>query len=81
MTIRVGVDAVIEEALLRDFPNEVQLVRIAEKLQGEVEVDFWVPALPPKIVHGQWAYLKGVRVVQVPWAGVDTLRHIFPPEG
>jgi hypothetical protein len=40
MTIRLGVDAVIEEALLRDFPNEVQLVRIAEKPQGEVEVDY-----------------------------------------
>src|SRR6266851_6852092 len=80
MTVRVGLDAAIDEALLEDFTKEVQLVRISEKLQGEVEIDFWVPALPPKIVQRQWAHLKGVRVVQVPWAGVDSLRHIFPPE-
>jgi phosphoglycerate dehydrogenase-like enzyme len=80
MTVRVGVDVAIDKALLEDFTKEVQLVRIAEKPQGEVQVDFWVPALPPKIVQRQWAYLKGVRVVQLPWAGVDSLRHIFPPE-
>jgi phosphoglycerate dehydrogenase-like enzyme len=80
MTVRVGVDAAIDKALLEDFTKEVQLVRIAEKPQGEVQVDFWVPALPPRIVQCQWAYLKGVRVVQIPWAGVDSLRHIFPSE-
>jgi len=80
MTVRVGVDAAIEEAFLEDFTKEVQLVRMVEEPQEEIEVDFWVPAMPPKIVQYQWAYLKGVRVVQIPWAGVDTLRHIFPPE-
>jgi len=79
MTIRVGVDASVDEAMLEDFTKEVQLVRIAEEPQGEVEIDFWVPALPPKIVRRQWQHLKGVRVVQLPWAGVDTLLKLFPP--
>jgi hypothetical protein len=50
MTVRVAIDAAIDEGLLEDFTKEVQLVRIAEKAQGEMEIDFWVPALPPKIV-------------------------------
>jgi phosphoglycerate dehydrogenase-like enzyme len=46
-----------------------------------VELDFWIPLSPaPKVVEEQWRHLKGVRVVQAPWAGVDSPRHIFPPE-
>jgi phosphoglycerate dehydrogenase-like enzyme len=35
--------------------------------------------LSPPVVEQQWAHLEGVGVVQAPWAGVDALRHIFPP--
>ena len=53
MTVRVGLDAAIDEASLEDFTKEVQLVQIAEKPQGEVEIDFWVRALrhilPPEV--------------------------------
>src|SRR4030095_2612020 len=79
MMVRIGVDAVVDAALVNDIPNNVQVVRIAEEPQGEVEVDFWVPALPFKIVQRQWPYLKGVRVVQVPWAGVDSWLKLIPP--
>ena len=78
--VRVGVDASLDEALLKDFTREAQLVRIAKEPQGEVEIDFWIPASSPKTVQAQWPHLKGVRVVQSPWAGVDSLRHLFPPE-
>jgi len=72
MKVRVGVDAVVDDALLETFPKDVQLVRIDEKPEGEIEVDFWVPAMPFNIAQRQWSHLKGVRVVQVPWAGVDS---------
>src|SRR5260221_13069646 len=78
--VRVGVDASVDAALLKSFTKEVQVVRIATEPQGEVEVDFWIPLLPPKTVEGQWPHLKGVRVGQAPWAGVDLLRHLFPPD-
>ena len=51
-----------------------------EDAREEIEIVFWVPALPPRIVRLQWQCLKGVRVIQTPWAGVDTLLGIFPPE-
>lgn len=80
MKIRVGVDTVVDEALLQGFSGEVQIVRIPEDPVAEIEIDFWVPALRPRIVQRQWQHLKGVRVIQPPWAGVDRLLRFFPPE-
>lgn len=79
MMIRVGVDASVDEAVLADFTREVELVRIPEQPQGDFEVDFWVAAMPPRILRRQWPHLKGVQVIQVPWAGVDLLLNLFPP--
>jgi phosphoglycerate dehydrogenase-like enzyme len=80
MAVKVGVDDVIDDALLKDFGGELQLVRIPEKMRTEVEVDFWIPFLPPKSAQEQWSRLRGVRVIQAPWAGVDAMQHIFPAE-
>ena len=78
--VRVGVNASVDRALLKDFTREVQLVWIPDEPRGEIGVDFWIPLSHPKLVPDQWPHLKGVRVVQAPWAGVDLLRHVFPPE-
>lgn len=78
MTVRVGVDTSVGESLLRGWGTDVQFVRIPEDPQAEIEIDFWVPALPPRIVRRQWQHLKGVRVIQAPWAGVDTLLKVLP---
>ena len=80
MKVRVGVDLSVDEALLAGVGSEVQFVRIPEDPQGAIEIEFWVPALRPSIVRRQWQHLQGVRVVQLPWAGVDTLLKVFPPE-
>jgi phosphoglycerate dehydrogenase-like enzyme len=78
--VRVGVNASVDKALLKDFTREVQLVWIPDEPQGEIELDFWLPLSHPSRVPDQWPHMKGVRVVQAPWAGVDLLRHVFPPE-
>ncbi|MGA9812609.1 MAG: 2-hydroxyacid dehydrogenase [Terriglobales bacterium] len=80
MKVRVGVDASIDDRFLEGFTKEAQLVRIPQQPEGEIEVDFWVAAMPPRILRAQWPHLKGVRVVQSPWAGVDTLLKLFPDE-
>jgi len=79
MKVRVGVDVSVDDSLLAGFGREVQMVRIPEEPEAEIEIDFWVPAMRPSTVQRQWQHLKGVRVVQAPWAGVDTLRKFFPP--
>src|SRR5579863_2222539 len=80
MLVRVGVDASIEENVLQGFSSDVLLVRVPEEPREELEVDFWVAAMPPRIVRRQWPHLKGVKVVQLPWAGVDTLLGVFPAD-
>lgn len=78
--VRVGVNASVDRALLKDFTREVELVWVPDEPQGKIEVDFWIPLSHPRHVPDQWPHMKGVRVVQAPWAGVDLLRNLFPPE-
>ena len=78
--VRVGVNESVDRALLKDFTREVELVWVPDEPQGKIEVDFWIPLSHPRLVPDQWPHMKGVRVVQAPWAGVDLLRHVFPPE-
>ena len=63
-----SIDRSVDDALLDGFGSEVQFIRIPEDPKVEIEIDFWVPALPPRIVHRQWQHLLGVRVMQAPWA-------------
>jgi len=78
--VRVGVEASIDESLLRSFPKEVELVRIPESPTSEIEVDFWIAPLSAATARGQWPYLRGVKVVQSPYAGVDALLKLLPSE-
>ncbi|HZR59315.1 MAG TPA: 2-hydroxyacid dehydrogenase [Terriglobales bacterium] len=80
MIVKVGVDESVDEDLLKGFTPQAQLVRIPAEPRTEIKIDFWIPFLPPPVAQTQWPYLKGVQVVQAPWAGVDSLRPIFPPE-
>jgi phosphoglycerate dehydrogenase-like enzyme len=76
--IRVGVEQALDDALLKDFTKSVELVRIPEQLDQELEIEFWIPPLSSKKVHRQWPYLRGVRVMQSVWAGVDSLLEFIP---
>jgi phosphoglycerate dehydrogenase-like enzyme len=78
--IRVGIEASIDESLLRDFTDEVELVRIPEKPDAPIEIDFWISPLSFATARAQWPYLRGVKVVQSPFAGVDALLNILPRE-
>lgn len=79
--MRVGVDASIEDGVLESFTPFAQLVRVPEEPVADLEFDFWAAAMPPRILRRQWPHLKGVKVIQVPWAGVDTLLNLgFPSD-
>lgn len=78
MVVRVGVDASIDPSLLVGFPDEARFVRIPEHPDRQYAVDFWVAAMPRRILRNQWPHLTGVKAIQAPWAGVDTLLNLFP---
>lgn len=59
MTVRVGVDSHPSTNGYSGWGGEVQFGRIPEDPQEEIEIDFWVPALPPRIVRRQWRCLRG----------------------
>jgi phosphoglycerate dehydrogenase-like enzyme len=80
MNVRVGVDESVDTAFLQSLPKEAQLVTVPEEPEGTIDVDFWVAALPPRILKKQWPHLRGVKVIQAPWAGVDALLGLFPRE-
>jgi phosphoglycerate dehydrogenase-like enzyme len=78
--VRVGVPADIDEQLLTFFPKEAEIVRIDSGGEGELEVEIWVAPLYPKDMAAVAARLRGVKLVQSLWAGVDALLP-FMPEG
>ena len=77
--IRVGVEASINPELLPSFSKDVELVRIPEDPQGSIDIDLWIPALEGPIAKKQWPHLKGVKVVQSLYAGVDAFLKWLPP--
>jgi phosphoglycerate dehydrogenase-like enzyme len=78
--VRVGVEASIDGSLLRGFTGGVEIVRIPEAPTSEIEVDFWIAPLSVSTARVQWPYLRGVQVVQSPYAGVDALLQLLPRE-
>jgi phosphoglycerate dehydrogenase-like enzyme len=78
--VRVGVEASIEDSLLSSFTEEVELVRIPERPASEIDIDLWIAPLSASTAAVQWPYLRGVKVVQSPYAGVDALLKLLPKE-
>jgi phosphoglycerate dehydrogenase-like enzyme len=77
--VRVGIQASIAPELLLDFTPEVELVRLSDQPEGDVEIDFWIAPPNLKITQRQLPHLRGLRVVQSLWAGVDLLLPLLPP--
>jgi phosphoglycerate dehydrogenase-like enzyme len=77
--VRVGIQASIAAELLRDFTREVELVRIPDEPETNVDIDMWVAPVSGKILRRQLPYVRGLKVVQAPFAGVDTLLSLLPP--
>ena len=77
--VRVGIQESISLVLLQDFTREVELVRIPDEPEGNIEVEMWIAPASLKIIRRQLPHLRGLQVVQSLWAGVDLLQPLFPP--
>jgi phosphoglycerate dehydrogenase-like enzyme len=77
--VRVGIWESINPALLGDFTREVELVRIADEPEGNIDIDMWIAPTSLKIVRSQLPHLRGFKVVQALWAGIDMLQPLLPP--
>jgi phosphoglycerate dehydrogenase-like enzyme len=77
--LRIGIQESIAPELLQDFTREVELVRIADEPEGDVEIDMWIAPINLKIARRQLPHLRRLQVVQSLMAGVDRLQQLLPP--
>lgn len=80
--VRVGVDESLSAELLREFPAEVEVVRIPRKMAEGVrlDVDLWILPFARKDAEATFQHLRGVRVVQSMMAGVDWITPWLPKD-
>lgn len=76
--VRVGVETSIEDILLKSLSTDVEAVRIPQQPSSTIEIDFWIAPLSVATARAQWPFLRGVKVVQSLYAGVDALLKIVP---
>ncbi len=76
--VRVGVDEILSDELLRDFPPEAEIVRIPRTPSGTVDVDFWILPFHRRDVREAFGHLRGVKIVQTMMAGVDWITPWIP---
>jgi phosphoglycerate dehydrogenase-like enzyme len=69
--LTVGIPENTDSKWLPEFPEGVELVRLAYHSDAVQEVEFWIPPLYRKFAQPQYARLRGVKVVQSLLAGVD----------
>ena len=58
--LRIGIQESIAPELLQDFTREVELVRIADEPQGDVEIDMWIAPINLKIGRRQLPHFRGL---------------------
>jgi len=78
--VRVGVDEKVAPELLKDFPKDVEIVRIPRHSEETLEVDFWILVFLRRDAAQTFSRLRGVKVVQSMMAGVDWIRPWLPKD-
>ncbi|MGD0940461.1 MAG: 2-hydroxyacid dehydrogenase [Terracidiphilus sp.] len=77
--LRVGYPATLAAELLRDFPPEVELIPLPDDLEGEIEIDVWLPDPYPKRAMLVWPHLRGVRLILSLMAGTEWIPGVAGP--
>lgn len=77
--LKIGLPENISQDLLQDFPTkDVQIVRLPNHLDRDVEVEFWIPPMFGGRGAQMFPHLQGVKVVQCLRAGVDWILPWLP---
>ena len=77
--MRVGYPETIGAELLKEFPEGVEFVALADGLDHEVEIDVWIPDPYPTRAMKIWPHLKGVRLVLSLMAGTEWIPKTVGP--
>lgn len=77
--MRVGYPARIDRSLLDVFPGDVELIALADGMEGEIDVDVWIPDPFPTRAMRIWPHLRGVRLVLSMLAGTEWIPPVVGP--
>ena len=69
--LRVGYPATLAAELLSDFPPEVELIPLPDKLDQDIDIAVWIPDPYPARAIRLWPRLQGVRLVLSLMAGTE----------
>jgi phosphoglycerate dehydrogenase-like enzyme len=77
--LRVGYPTVIPADLFADFPKEVELIPLSEKLDHDIDVDVWIPDPYPTRAQRILPHLRGVKLVLSLMAGTEWIPGAMGP--
>jgi phosphoglycerate dehydrogenase-like enzyme len=72
-TLNVGVPAWVKPELLRAFPSRAAVIPVDADLARPLDIEFWVAPVYAREINQVHPHLRGVRVIQSLFAGVDLL--------
>jgi phosphoglycerate dehydrogenase-like enzyme len=77
--LRVGYPGILPAELFHDFPEGIELVPIPDPLDGDIEIDVWIPDPYSNRATRAWPRLHGVRLVLAMMAGTEWLPPLVGP--
>jgi len=77
--LRVGYPAAIPAAMLKVFPEGVELVPVSEKMEQDEEIEVWLPDPIPSRSMRTWPHLHGVKLVISLMAGTEWIPSTVGP--
>src|SRR6185437_6179234 len=69
--MRVAYPDTIAQEFLRDFPAEVELIPVSNRMDHDVEAEVWIPDPYATRAMKTWPHLRGVRLVLSLMAGTE----------
>lgn len=77
--LRVGYPGTIAAELFADFPGEVTLIPLTDKLDHDVDIDVWIPDPYPTRAQRIVPHLRGVKLVLSLMAGTEWIPSAMGP--
>jgi phosphoglycerate dehydrogenase-like enzyme len=77
--LRVGYPGTLPAELFRDFPEGVELIRIPDPPDHDIEIDVWIPDPYSNRATRAWPRLHGVRLVLSMMAGTEWIPPLVGP--
>jgi phosphoglycerate dehydrogenase-like enzyme len=77
--LRVGYPGTLPAELFRDFPEGVELIRIPDPPDHDIEIDVWIPDPYSNRATRAWPRLHGVRLVLSMLAGTEWIPPLVGP--